>query len=73
MHNVLPIVNDKKAVLTEILRILKKGGKLSYRSGKMAKVYGNDLLNEKRLKKYLTENNFKIAREKERHIIFERV
>ena len=74
LHNTLPIVRDKENVLTEIHRVLKIGGRLSYMSRAISRSYGEDTIGDEKLKKLLVSNNkFKLSKEKNRHLIFDKI
>ncbi len=69
LHNTLPIVKNKEKVLRELTRVLKAGGKLSYTTGRGAKVYGNENFSNEKLKEYLNKD-FDIKKEDGNHIVF---
>jgi len=74
LHNILPLVRDKENVLSEIHRVLKIGGKLSYMSRAVSRSYGEDTIDDEKLKKLLvSENKFKLTKEKNGHLIFEKI
>lgn len=73
LHNTLPYIKDKEDVLNEIRRVLKTGGRLSYMSRAISRLHRNNTINDKQLKKLLTLNNdFKLIKEKEGHLIFKK-
>ncbi|MEA2038996.1 MAG: methyltransferase domain-containing protein, partial [Thermodesulfobacteriota bacterium] len=74
LHNTLPLVKDKQRALDEITRVLKVGGKLSYMSRTFSRVVGKGSMNGERLKNNLeADNKFKLVREKNGHLIFEKL
>lgn len=74
LHNVLPLVKDKKGTLDEIYRILKTGGKLSYMSRKGSKIAGEDTMSDLEIKKYLlSDNKFQLENEKSGHYIYKKI
>lgn len=73
LHNTLPYVKDKKSVLNEISRVLKVKGKFSYISRAISRFHRKNTISDEQLKKLLTSNNnFKLIKEKEGHLIFEK-
>jgi ubiquinone/menaquinone biosynthesis C-methylase UbiE len=74
LHNTLPLVRDKENVLSEIHRVLKIGGRLSYLSRAISRSYGEDTIDAEKLKKLLVSNNkYKLSKEKNGHLIFEKI
>ena len=74
LHNTLPLVKDKQQVLDEISRVLKVGGKLSYMSRTFSRAVGENSMNGERLKHNLeADNKFRLVREKNGHLIFEKL
>jgi SAM-dependent methyltransferase len=74
LHNTLPLVREKERVLSEIHRVLKIGGRFSYMSRAISRSYGEDTIDDEKLKKLLVSNNkFKLSKEKNRHLIFEKI
>ena len=74
LHNTLPMVKNKKAVLNEIHRVLKINGKLSYMSRTFSRLAGENSMTDKVLKEYLeAKNKFKLIKIKNRHFIFKKV
>ncbi|MEA3328934.1 MAG: class I SAM-dependent methyltransferase [Candidatus Omnitrophota bacterium] len=74
LHNTLPLIKDKQRVLDEINRVLKVGGKLSYMSRAFSRIAGKDSMNGERLKNNLeADNKFKLVKEKNGHLIFEKL
>lgn len=75
LHNMLPYVKDKEKVLSEIHRILKIGGKLSYISRSISKSCGiGDTFDDKKIKRFLVSKNmFKLTKERNGHFIFEKI
>ena len=74
LHNTLPLIKDKQRILDEISRVLKVGGKLSYMSRTFSRVAGKGSMNGERLKNNLeADNKFKLVREKNGHLIFEKL
>jgi len=74
LHNILPLVSDKENVLSEIHRVLKIGGRLSYMSRAVSRSYGEDTIDDEKLKKLLvSENRFKLTKEKNGHLLFEKI
>lgn len=72
LHNTLPIVKEKENVLKEITRVLKTGGRLSYMSRIGSKVYGENTISNSNLKELLS-SDFVLIKEKQGHLIFERI
>lgn len=73
LHNTLPLVRDKENVLSEIHRVLKIRGRLSYMSRAISRSYGENTIDNEKLKKLLVSNNkFKLSKEKNGHLIFEK-
>ncbi len=72
LHNTLPLVKEKQKVLKEITRVIKTGGKLSYMSRLGSRVYGEDTISDSRLKEIL-KPDFTLEKEKDGHLIFERI
>ncbi len=72
LHNTLPMIKEKQKVLKEITRVIKTGGKLSYMSRLGSRVYGEDTFSDSRLKEILTPD-FNLKKERNRHLIFERI
>ena len=74
LHNTLPLVRDKENVLNEIYRVLKIGGRLSYISRAIARSYGENAINNEKLKSILLSNNkYKLLKDKKGHLIFEKI
>jgi ubiquinone/menaquinone biosynthesis C-methylase UbiE len=74
LHNTLPLVRDKENVLSEIHRVLKIGGRLSYMSRAISRSYGEDTIDAEKFKKLLVSNNkYKLSKEKNGHLIFEKI
>lgn len=74
LHNTLPLVRDKENVLSEIHRVLKIGGRLSYMSRAISRSYGEDTIDAEKFKKLLVSNNkYKLSKEKNGHLIFEKM
>jgi ubiquinone/menaquinone biosynthesis C-methylase UbiE len=74
LHNTLPLVRAKENVLSEIHRVLKIGGRLSYLSRAISRSYGEDTIDAEKLKKLLVSNNkYKLSKEKNGHLIFEKI
>lgn len=73
LHNTLPLVRDKEKVLNEIYRVLKNGGKLSYMSHTISRSYGENAIDNEKLKSILLYNNkYKLIKERNGHLIFEK-
>lgn len=73
LHNTLPLIKNKEQVIDEIYRVLKTGGKLSYMCRSISRVAGKNSINNKKLINLLeTENRFKLVKEKNGHLIFEK-
>ncbi len=71
LHNTLPMVKNKAKVISEITRVLKVGGRLSYMSGAGSKIYGKGNISNSKLKEMLS-GDFKFLKEKNGHIVFEK-
>ncbi len=72
LHNTLPIVKEKKKVLNEITRVLKKDGKLSYMSRAGSRIYGEDTISDSKLIEILSPD-FTLITEEKGHLIFRRI
>ncbi len=73
LHNVFPMILDKKSVLKEIARVLKKTGRLSVTTGKMARRVGKDTMSNQQLIEYLgSEYNYKLINNINGHLIFQK-
>ena len=73
LHNTLPLVRDKEKVLNEIYRVLKNGGKLSYMSHTISRSYGENAIDNEKLKSILLYNNkYELIKERNGHLIFEK-
>lgn len=74
LHNTLPMVKNKKAVLNEIHRVLKINGRLSYMSRTFSRLAGKDTMTDQELKEHLeAENKFKLIKTKNSHFIFKKI
>lgn len=74
LHNTLPIIKNKKAVLNEIHRVLKINGKLSYMSRAFSRLTGENSITDKALKEYLEDKSkFKLIKTKNKHFIFKKI
>lgn len=73
LHNTLPYVKDKEKVLSEICRVLKVGGRLSFMSRAISRFHGKDTIDDEKLKEILlSRHKFKLGKEKNGHFIFEK-
>lgn len=73
LHNVLPMTQRPKDVLRELARVLKPGGKLSYKSGGGARRAAQNSMTDKEVGAYLeSELGFTILTRTGGHVIFER-
>jgi len=78
LHNVLPYIKDKEGVLTEIYRVLKPKGKLSYMSRKIShsagkRETGEIAMTDEELTNHLAINNrYKLVQQENGHLVFEK-
>ena len=71
LHNVLPMTKRPKDVLDEIARVLKPGGKLSYKSGGGSRMAANNSMTDAEAGAYLeTELGFTVVTRTGGHVIF---
>ena len=74
LHNTFPLIKNKKDVLSEIYRVLKINGRLSYMSRPGSKIIRKNRMTDKELKKCLrTEYNMELIKHKNGHSIFEKI
>ena len=74
LHNVFPMIVNKKDVLKEIHRVLKIKGKLSYKSGLGSRIMGKNKMTNKELVTYLKkEYKMKVIKQNAGHLLFERL
>jgi ubiquinone/menaquinone biosynthesis C-methylase UbiE len=79
LHNVFPYIQDKETTLSEIYRILKPEGRLSYMSRRMSHIMGRRetgeiAMTDAELTRHLeTSYNFELIQRANGHLIFEKV
>jgi ubiquinone/menaquinone biosynthesis C-methylase UbiE len=73
LHNVLPLIRNKKAVLKEIMRVLRKGGRLSVTTGKIARNAGQDTMSDEDLTIYMQNEYYcKLVNNVNGHLVFQK-
>jgi ubiquinone/menaquinone biosynthesis C-methylase UbiE len=73
LHNVLPMTECPLDILREIARVLKPGGRLSYKSGGGARRAARNTMTDAEVGAYLErELGFTVQTRKGGHVIFER-
>ncbi len=72
LHNVLPMTERPKDVLWEIARVLKPGGRLSYKSGGGSRMAANNNMTDAEVGAYLkTQLGFTVITRQGGHVVFE--
>jgi ubiquinone/menaquinone biosynthesis C-methylase UbiE len=73
LHNVLPMTERPKDVLNEIARVLKSGGKLSYKSGGGVRMAARNTMTDAEVGAYLEQDlGFTVKQRSGGHIVFTR-
>lgn len=74
LFNVLPMIQDRPAVIKEIYRVLKPGGVLSVTSGLGARLYGREEISSISLEKLVRDNGpLELKEQIGKFCIFEKV